>query len=202
MLFPTLDYFLFLPVVAVVHWMLRGVASRALWILAASLAFYAAWNPLDLVLLVGVIAVAFGGALALGAVAPAQRKLLQTGVVLTLLSPLLFYKYTHFVADSLSVFLPIQVPAQGHLPIGISFYTFQALSYVIDVARGQAPERRFLRFSAFLLFFPHLVAGPILRASMLLGQLGEERSLTREDVNFGVYRLCSGAADFLPCSWL
>jgi D-alanyl-lipoteichoic acid acyltransferase DltB (MBOAT superfamily) len=79
------------------------------------------------------------------------------------------------------------------LPIGISFYTFQSLSYTIDVWRGRLePERNFLRFSVFIAFFPQLVAGPIVRAADFLPQLRQRLSVTVEDVNFAAYRVSKG----------
>ena len=97
------------------------------------------------------------------------------------------------VLDNLRLIWPdAPAPVRGHLPIGISFYSFQALAYVIDVHRGQKPERDPVRFTTFLLFFPHLVAGPILRASTLLAQLAEDRRLTREDVGLAAVRLTTG----------
>lgn len=110
-----------------------------------------------------------------------------------ILGPLVFYKYVAFIGETLHAAVPaIPAPPRQHLPIGISFYSFQALAYVLDCRRGQAPEASAVRFSTFLLFFPHLVAGPILRAKDLLAQLAAERSLSREDVGWAVSRLCSG----------
>jgi D-alanyl-lipoteichoic acid acyltransferase DltB (MBOAT superfamily) len=112
-----------------------------------------------------------------------------------MLAPLCFYKYAHFALSNVALAIPgvePWVPPKGHLPIGISFYSFQALAYVLDVRRGQAAERDPVRYATFLCFFPHLVAGPILRASNLLGQLAKDRTLPREDVGYGIFRLCVG----------
>lgn len=186
MLFQTFDYFLFLPLVAAVHWRLgRG---RTAWLLAASLAFYIAWNPKDFVILAAVTALAYGGGLLLH-----RRPGWLPAVVLALLAPLFWFKYAGFVTENLAILLPgMPVVQGGHLPIGISFYTFQAIGYVVDTRRGQAPERSPVVFSSFLLFFPHLVAGPILRAHNLIGQLRAERSLSAEDVGEGITRLARG----------
>jgi alginate O-acetyltransferase complex protein AlgI len=195
MLFPTFDYFLFLPLVAAAHWLLVSRGARTTLLLVASIVFYAAWNPVDTLILAGVVA----GAFVAGRVVHAQpeaRRGVALGVFATLLvSPLLFYKYTWFVAENLRVLWPaLPAPPHTHLPIGISFYTFQALAYVIDVRRGEEPERNPARFATFLLFFPHLVAGPILRASTLLTQLAANRRLTREDVAEAMTRLGAGLA--------
>jgi D-alanyl-lipoteichoic acid acyltransferase DltB (MBOAT superfamily) len=193
MLFPTFDYFLFLPLVAVVHWLLQNNGWRTGWLFVCSLVFYAAWNPLDTVLLGVIIGVAYLGAQGLGRLESEVRWKLAGPVVLLLMVPLLYYKYLHFAAESLAMLLPgLPVPPRQRLPIGISFYTFQAIAYVIDIKRGQTPEKSPLRFATFLLFFPHLVAGPILRASVLLKQLESVRVLSRMDIGYGVFRLCQG----------
>jgi alginate O-acetyltransferase complex protein AlgI len=193
MLFATFDYFLFLPLVALIHWLLKSNPGRNAWLLVTSLIFYSAWNPLDTVLLVSIIAVAYAAARWTDSRPPESRGLPVALAVTLLVSPLLFYKYLHFAAESLQILIPsLPVPPRQRLPIGISFYTFQAIAYVVDVRRGQKAEQSPLRFATFLLFFPHLVAGPILRASVLLAQLNGVRSLTREDVGEGIFRLCTG----------
>lgn len=190
MLFPTFDYFVFLPLVAVVHHVLRERGLRAGWLTVTSLVFYAAWNALDTVLLVAVIAAAYGA----GRLVERARSPLVLGAVVTaLLAPMAYYKYLHFLAENLQVVIPaLPVPPRVHLPIGISFYSFQAVAYVVDVHRGQQAERSPLRFSTFLLFFPHLVAGPILRASTLLAQVNSDRFLSRPDVGYAIARLGTG----------
>jgi alginate O-acetyltransferase complex protein AlgI len=193
MLFATFDYFLFLPVVAIVHWLLRDRPAQQAWILAASVLFYSAWNPWDTAIITAIIAVTYGGALWVESRPAERRSLPTTIIVLALVAPLLYYKYLNFAVTNLRLLWPALPEASAQrLPIGISFYTFQAIAYVIDVRRGQTFEKNFLRFSTFILFFPHLIAGPILRASVLLGQLTAARGLSREDVGEGIFRLTSG----------
>jgi alginate O-acetyltransferase complex protein AlgI len=193
MLFPTFDYFVFLPLVAVVHQVLGGERPRTAWLLAASLAFYMAWNPVDTVLLLGVVAVAYAAAQIVERTDDAGRGRVVTLAALVIAAPLCFYKYTGFVVENLRVLIPaLPAPPDTHLPIGVSFYTFQAIAYVVDVRRGEKAERDPVRFTTFLLFFPHLVAGPILRASTLLAQLREARTGTRDDVGAGMARLVTG----------
>ncbi|MDP2305746.1 MAG: MBOAT family O-acyltransferase [Pseudomonadota bacterium] len=193
MLFPTFDYFLFLPLVALAHWVLRANGHRTAWLLVASLAFYASWNPVDTGLLLLVIALAYTMGRVVAALREPQRGPALLASALLLLAPLLYYKYAGFLLENLRYVWPdAPTPPASHLPIGISFYSFQALAYVIDVRRGQAPEKDPLRFTTFLLFFPHLVAGPILRASNLLTQLAAERTLSRTDVGEGLARLGVG----------
>lgn len=193
MLFPTLDYFVFLPLVAAVHWVLRSNGLRTTWLLLVSLVFYAAWNPLDTLLLLTVVTTTFFGARWVDLLQGPRRQVVAGTFTVLILSPLLYYKYTRFLLENLQAIFP-EIPVQGasHLPIGISFYSFQAIGYLIDVYRGQKPENNPVRFTTFLLFFPHLVAGPILRASVLLAQLSQVRTLSRSDVGHGVVRLCVG----------
>jgi D-alanyl-lipoteichoic acid acyltransferase DltB (MBOAT superfamily) len=195
MLFPTLDYFLFLPLVAMVYHALSSRGWRVGWLLAASLLFYVAWNPQDTLILLTVAGLAWGAGIVIPGREEPQRGRVAWSVGLLMVAPLLFYKYTGFVLENLRWVWPgAPAPPERHLPIGISFYTFQALAYVIDVRRGEPAERNPARFLSFLLFFPHLVAGPILRASTLLVQLREARTPTRDDVGHGLARLCAGLA--------
>lgn len=110
-----------------------------------------------------------------------------------------YFKYAGFflqaIADIASVLgVTLHLPTwRVLLPIGISFYTFQSLSYTIDVYRGKLPvERSLLKFSFFVTFFPQLVAGPIVRAGEFLPQLRERMSLTVEQVNFAAWRITKG----------
>ncbi len=193
MLFPTFDYFLFLPLVAAVHWWLKGSGLRTGWLLLCSALFYTAWNPLDSLLLGYIIGVAYLGARWSDSLPLRERGLPMAVTISILMTPLFYCKYIHFIGGTLQLYFPdILVPPKQRLPIGISFYTFQAIAYIVDVQRGQPVEKNFLRFSTFLMFFPHLVAGPILRASVLLQQLGSARTLSREDVGEGIFRLCKG----------
>ncbi len=195
MLFSTFDYFLFLPLVAIGHWWLGGKGARATWLLVASAVFYMAWNAADTLILGWVATVGYVASHRLGAWSESTRRRAMWGVAALMLGPLLFYKYAHFAASNVAVLVPgfePWVPPKGHLPIGISFYSFQALAYVLDVRRGQAPERDPIRYATFLCFFPHLVAGPILRSHTLLAQLAQDRTLSREDVGYAMWRLGTG----------
>jgi D-alanyl-lipoteichoic acid acyltransferase DltB (MBOAT superfamily) len=125
-----------------------------------------------------------------------------------------YFKYTGFMLDVIAdaaalIGTQVALPAMKlMLPIGISFYTFQSLSYTVDVYRGRIPaERSLLRFALFLAFFPQLVAGPIVRASEFLPQLRQRPSLTTEDVDFAVFRISKGLvkkilfSDFIAASF-
>jgi alginate O-acetyltransferase complex protein AlgI len=152
---------------------------RLVLILVASLVFYAGWNYrfIPLLVLSGVVDFAVGIALEKSSAIGRRRVLLAVSIA-TNLGILATFKYANFAIDSLAQLLgvfgyEISAPVvQVVLPVGISFYTFQSMSYTIDVYRGQLRARRgLLPFIAALAFFPQLVAGPILRASQILPQL-------------------------------
>ena len=176
--------------VAVLAWTLtaRTVRARNLGLLAASYYFYAWWDWrfLGLILLSTAVDFLVGRAMA-SAVGTARRRLLLVSLV-TNLGLLGFFKYAgFFVASFRAAFGPLLEPLGFHLgplmdivlPVGISFYTFQTLSYTIDVYRGRLqPCDRVVDFALFVAFFPQLVAGPIVRAADLLPQLREPRRPT------------------------
>jgi len=166
----------FLPLFLVCYYLTPWRAKSAL-ILAFSYAFYAWWRPDFLALLVGVTTVSYGFALAIGASADDSRRhrLLTTGVTLNLLA-LGYFKYANFGIESLNValnglgFNAIEF-TRVLLPIGLSFYIFHAISYLVDIYRREAPPARdFVDFAAFIALFPHLVAGPVLRYHLLAQQ--------------------------------
>ncbi|HEX2570505.1 MAG TPA: MBOAT family protein [Polyangia bacterium] len=169
--------FLFLPLVLAVD----AVAPQALrnaFLLLASLAFYA-WGEHELVLLlVASILLNWGLGLAVARLErPGLRRLALTAAVLLNIGALVYFKYTSFLAANLDALLlrlhrPPLALAPVHLPIGISFVTFEALSYVIDVYRREVPAQRDpIRVGLYISVFPHLVAGPILRYGDLAAAL-------------------------------
>ena len=168
--------FAFLPLFLACYYLTPWRARSAL-ILTFSWAFYAWWRPDFLALLVGVTAVSYGFALALGASSEqAQRyRLLSAGVTLNLLA-LAYFKYANFGVETLNaalLALGFNAVAFTHvlLPIGLSFYIFHAISYLVDIYRREAPPaRNFVDFAAFIALFPHLVAGPVLRYHLLAEQ--------------------------------
>ena len=169
-------------------------------LLVASYYFYAAWDWRFLGLLAASTLVDYTAARLLErAASPARRRLYVTvslGFSLTLLG---FFKYFNFFADSLQALFtgigwPLDfVTLHVLLPVGISFYTFVTMSYVIDVYRREIPATRDLvDFAVFVAYFPHLVAGPILRASRLLPQIALPRRITREHVRDGLWLMTWG----------
>ena len=179
MLFTEPVFFLFFAAVFAVAWLERSLRRRKLWLLAASYLFYAGWDWrfLSLIALSTVVDFAIGLALERSARAASRRSLLvaSLGINLGLLA---VFKYYGFFVDSAVGLLsalglePAARVPEIVLPVGISFYTFQTLSYTIDVYRGRlAPVRSFTDFALFVSFFPQLVAGPIVRAADFLPQL-------------------------------
>lgn len=173
MLFNSLSFLLFFAFVYIVYMIIPGKA-RKIFLLLASLAFYACWNPAYLGLLVGSIVVTY----LCGLLIPKfGKKALITSLVLNF-GILFVFKYLDFAYNTVSKLAGIlgrQLPtfeSKLLLPVGISFYIFQAVGYTIDVYRGDIePEKNFLTYALFVSFFPQLVAGPIERSKNLLGQI-------------------------------
>ncbi|MBR1779936.1 MAG: MBOAT family protein, partial [Oscillospiraceae bacterium] len=187
--FNSLEFLLFFPVVFILHWTLP---HRFRWVLllAASWMFYFWWNPWTGLLLVGTTLVSW--LCARGIARTEQTAIRRALLVLALavsLGCLGFFKYTGFFASLVGLELSIQII----LPVGISFYTFQTLSYVIDVYRGGVePEGHFGYYALFVSFFPQLVAGPIERPENLLPQLRAERTLRAQNLTAGGWLLLEG----------
>jgi alginate O-acetyltransferase complex protein AlgI len=166
-----------------IHWALPGNRTRKLWLTACSYAFYAAWDWRFLGLIVLSTVVDFAVGLLLARSQEARRRKLWLGVSLVANLGLLgLFKYYNFFVESGASFLHwLGLPATDYtlailLPVGISFYTFQTLSYTIDVYRKKLEATRSpLDFALFVGFFPQLVAGPIVRASEFLPQLVDRR---------------------------
>ncbi|RMH56596.1 MAG: MBOAT family protein [Candidatus Hydrogenedentota bacterium] len=184
MLFNSFDFAIFLPIVFAVYWMLRkNLRLQNAFIVAASYIFYGWWDWrfLSLILLSTLIDYCAGRALS-RTENPATRKKILLCSLVGNLGILGFFKYFNFFLDTfLSAFSFFGVKISGHylniiLPVGISFYTFQTMSYTIDVFRRKMDAcNNFLAFAAYVSFFPQLVAGPIERATHLLPQFEIDR---------------------------
>ncbi len=184
MLFNSVAFLIFFPVVVFVYALIPR-KLRAVWLLAASYYFYMSWNAKYAVLIgVSTLVTWLGGILLSKTDAPGKenragaKRIVLAAVALINLGILFFFKYfgfaVHTVNGLLSVFHAPGISASLNvlLPVGISFYTFQALGYCIDVYRGTIPaEKNLLRYALFVSFFPQLVAGPIERSASLLPQI-------------------------------
>jgi D-alanyl-lipoteichoic acid acyltransferase DltB (MBOAT superfamily) len=176
----------------VVYSLYRVLPHRAQnWMLVgASYYFYAAWDWRFLSLLIGSTVVDYTVARYLGRTAnPARRRLALILSLVFNLGMLGFFKYFNFFAGNLAALLRLAgwqldpFTVNVVLPMGISFYTFMTISYVIDVYRRDIePSRNFIDFALFVAYFPHLVAGPVLRAPLLLPQIAKPRTIVREQI--------------------
>lgn len=179
MLFPTSKFLAFFVVAFAVYWLLGRHRWRMLWLTAASAFFYMSWSPWFILLIVVSTSVDYFVALRLPQVESSRaRKWLVALSVSVNLGILAYFKYVAFILDTtreLTHWLGWDVPipmAKAFLPLGISFYTFEAISYVVDVYRGRTPPvRNPLNYALYILFFPHLVAGPIVRPYEFLPQI-------------------------------
>lgn len=201
MQFTSFEFMIFFPVVVLLFYVMPK-KLRQLWLLVASYYFYMGWDAKYAVLIFASTLITYLCARFMGGMEPEEpgrealsslprpcayrkrrRLVLIAGLVLNL-GILVFFKYFYFLHDTATAVLSVFGIKMGAsrldiiLPVGISFYTFQALGYMIDVYRGDiGVEKNFIRYALFVSFFPQLVAGPIERSSHLLGQLGK---LSRE----------------------
>ena len=197
MLFNSLAFAVFLPIVFIAYW---AVPHKFRWpiLLVSSYYFYMSWNPEYVVLIFLTTAVSYGAALGIER-APKAKKwilLLALGICLGVL---FVFKYFNFFSASVTGLLSLlaipmhPVTVSLLLPVGISFYTFQTLSYVIDVYRGEIPaERNFGVYAAFVSFFPQLVAGPIERTGNLLPQITSRKTFDYQKASYGLKLMAWG----------
>ncbi len=199
MLFNSLEYILFLPLVLMVFFI---TPHRYRWVVLfiASYYFYMSWNPKYLGLIVFSTLVDYiAGRKIASSTSAVTRKLLLTLSLSVNLGLLFFYKYFNFVsleASTIAEHFGAGVNTYMHqfiLPVGISFYTFQTMSYTIDVYNGKIkPEKHFGIFAVFVSFFPQLVAGPIERAGHLIHQIREKKQIHFRNFQFGFIRILWG----------
>jgi alginate O-acetyltransferase complex protein AlgI len=200
MLFPTVDFAIFFGLVFLGHWLLNPrPLPWKLFMIGASYVFYAWWDVHFVWLLAGVSAIAQVGALAVARQEHerARRITMAIAVALTLL-PLVSFKYYGFfslnlqdAADSLGINVGLPL-VQLILPVGISFFSFMAVSYVVDVYRGRFETVGWIDAFLYLSFFPHLVAGPIVRPDELIPQLDVRRDPRHVDVTGASWLIFGG----------
>ena len=194
MLFPTVTFAVFFLIVLPVSWALQPHqrAWRA-WILLASYVFYGWWDWHFVFLLAASTVVNHVLAVAIfRAPSPTLKKTFLGLAVAFDLGLLGYFKYADFFLSSVDNVVGTSWLANITLPVGISFFTFMAISYVVDTYRGQLVPASFARFAVFQAFFPHLVAGPIVRASELLPQLERPRNPRRVDNSRAFVLILSG----------
>lgn len=206
MMFNSLQFLIFFPLVVLAYYIIPH-KHRVIFLLIASYYFYMCWNPTYALLMAFSSLVTYLSGILIGkdkAAQPDKKNAGSRWVAVSFvinLSILFFFKYFNFiVTDLISGFSAIfpelglgTVRLSVILPVGISFYTFQALSYTVDVYRGDVKiERNILRYFVFVSFFPQLVAGPIERSSNLLGQFYEKHRFNFDQVRSGLLLMLWG----------
>jgi D-alanyl-lipoteichoic acid acyltransferase DltB (MBOAT superfamily) len=185
MLFPTLTFAVFFALVFPINWALRSrPVPWKLFMLGASYVFYGAWDWRFVILLVASTVVNAAAGRAIASTAGRIRKSVLVMAVAFNVGLLGVFKYYGFFAESLNgiayrlgLLDPVVPYLDIILPVGISFFTFQSISYVVDVHRRDIEPAGLLEYAVYLAFFPHLVAGPIVRGSELLPQIRTSRRL-------------------------
>ena len=199
MFFHTAAFLVFFPIVLLVHYVLPS-KMRCAWLLLASYFFYMCWNPIYAVLLLAVTGISYAcGLLLAGADVQKKKRLLVALSVTAILGMLAVFKYTPFLTENINLLLgamgmEARIPKFDILmPVGISFYSFQALGYVMDVYKGRIKaERNWIHYALFVSFFPQLSAGPIGRAPDLLPQIHAPRAFDFDRVRKGLLLMLWG----------
>lgn len=200
MLFTSLEYYLFLPLVALVYF-LTPRAYRWGWLLVASYFFYMYWNPYYILLIVGSTLIDYWAALMMEKYEDreARRPYLWLSIAANL-GLLFVFKYFNFFSSQASLLMQWAVPGADYsfyldvlLPVGISFYTFQTMAYSIDVYKGYAKAERHLgKYALYVAFFPQLVAGPVERSRRLLPQFHFDYQFSYDRVRGGLQLILWG----------
>ena len=199
MIFNSFSFLIFFIIFLILYWTLN-LKLRLILIFFSSLLFYGFWRIDFIPLLLFSVLVDFFASKKI--YQTKQKKTKKKYLILSLfinLGILIFFKYFYFLHESTSQLLSLvgvnvmPIEYKILLPIGISFYTFQSISYTIDVYRNNIkPEKNLLIFANYVIFFPQLVAGPILRASEILWQFKEKRKFKLENFNNGIQRIIFG----------
>jgi alginate O-acetyltransferase complex protein AlgI len=192
--FVSLAFLGFCAVVFAVYRALPGHRARMVWLLLASCVYYMSWHPWLIVLVATSASTDYFAALALESLTtPRWRKFVLVGSISVNLGLLAFFKYANFLLATTCSFLAFfgrptdPFLLKVVLPLGISFYTFETISYVTDVYRGRLRAvRNPLDYALFMMFFPHLMAGPIVRPNDFLPQLGRRKRFSWDRLALGV----------------
>lgn len=186
--------YLFLPVCLLLYFILRSIKARNYLLLAMSLLFYAWGEPKWIILMIVTTLIDYGAGLLVDKYRGQKlAKWALAGSVVITLSFLAVFKYLGFFNQNLNQIFGAELPTQiFNLPIGISFYTFQAITYVVDVYRGKAQvQRSYANLLLYVALFPQLIAGPIVRYTDIAAQL-ENRETTLPGFSKGITRFVTG----------
>ena len=200
MVFNSLTFMVFFAIVLALHSMPFKWTTKKFNLLVASYLFYAAWNPPFIILLwVSTIVDWYAAQKLVRAEKPFARKVWMLLSVVVNLGMLAYFKYGSFLLENfISLMAGFGVTYQAPafdiiLPVGISFYTFATLSYTLDIyLRRAEPAKNFLDYALFVTFFPHLVAGPIMRPTELVPQFVEPRKASADMLRFGLALMTLG----------
>lgn len=195
MVFSSLNFmYLFLPICLLLYFILHGIKARNYLLLAMSLLFYAWGEPKWIILMIMTTLIDYGAGLLVDQYRGQKlAKWALAGSVVITLSFLAVFKYLGFFNQNLNQIFGAELPTQiFNLPIGISFYTFQAITYVVDVYRGKAQvQRSYANLLLYVALFPQLIAGPIVRYTDIAAQL-ENREMTLPGFSKGITRFVTG----------
>ena len=181
--------FAYLPVTLAGFFILgrRSQLWAAAWLAAASLFFYGYWDYRYLPLLLGSVVFNYACAALLAASAPARRTPILVVAIAANLGLLAYYKYAGFFLASAAQLLEQPVPAlHVVLPIGISFFTFTQIAFLVDTSQGKAQESRFVHYLLFVTYFPHLIAGPVLHHKEMMPQFAQRRTFRLSASNVAI----------------
>lgn len=199
MLFNSLQFLVFFMVVTLWFYTLKTQKSRNLLLLIASCYFYMSFVPKYILILGATIVIDYIAGILIERTQGKGRRLWLIMSLIANIGILAYYKYFNFLAENLNELLQMaSVDKQFSLmkiilPVGLSFHTFQAMSYTIEVYRGKQPaERNFATYALYVMFYPQLVAGPIERPQNILPQLHEYRPYNWENVKEGLVRMLWG----------
>lgn len=203
MLFSSITFlFLFLPIVMAVYYLVPEKMKNPV-LLAASIIFYAWGEPVYVVLMILSILLNYACGMDIALKAENERKARNSMIFVVTVNVLIlgFFKYYGFLLDIVNGILPVNLPYRElALPIGISFFTFQEISYIVDVYRGKAKaQSSLIRFALYIAMFPQLIAGPIVRYEDIEPQL-EQRHVSAK--NWGRERSSLSLAWRRKQSWL
>ncbi len=197
--FVSFEFVAFLGTVYGLHWMLPQAGARKWLLTVASYLFYAAWNWRFCFLMLFVTANAFAAGHLISSLPRPERKLILATSIGIDVAILVYFKYYNFfvsnvVASLANLGFSASLPILNIiLPVGISFYTFHAISYVVDIFRGKVePETSFVNVALYISFFPQLIAGPIIRATFIMPQIRRRRPYARSQQVIGIRLLLLG----------
>ena len=195
MVFSSLTFLcIFLPCILILDRIVRNIHFKNVLLLIASLVFYAYGEPVYVLLMAASALINYVCALGISKAAVLRKPVLAAAVILNL-GALVFFKYSVFLVTSFNAMFGTMIPVPDvTLPLGISFFTFQAMSYVIDVYRGECNvQKNFAKLLLYISFFPQLIAGPIVKYRDIETEISS-RTVSAENTANGIRRFAAGLA--------